>query len=316
MPGIIFKTTDLMNRVFLTGLLIAFSFVSQSQGFINRSRGKCASYLRNNDAKNNITTIINESDSTIIWTIADSLTSSSALTLHFDEHGKCDEEIRMFSCDSCFQKDLNKVLDYKKMEWTKLDASSYISTFSKKLLLRINAGINYTYIIRRFDMDRQHYNLLSKQNDFKEWKIDSPLIWKDFKGNEPLSSYSAHTELTIIQVQQDSLRRKIYAILDRSLSWFQNSEQGTTLLKHEQYHFNIEEVFARIIRQGFILRKLKLFSYEAEAFVNEKLKECSKMQAEYDKGSNHSKNKEEQAKWEEYIDKQLKKLGAYTNPIF
>ncbi len=147
----------------------------------------------------------------------------------------------------------------------------------------------------------------------KMWSPIDTLDWGDFKGFDDGSEHAASIYWEIKYNIIDSARFEIFACMNKRKSWWR--VQGRHLLRHEQYHFNIAEIFARLIRKTAGEKKLSPNSIEFENCFNKFLEECKEMQKQYDKTTQHSKNEENQITWEKYIDRQLQKLEKYNTTI-
>ena len=111
--------------------------------------------------------------------------------------------------------------------------------------------------------------------------------------------------------------------LDRKKSWSLYGDSAIVdtcdsnyLLNHEMGHFNITEIYARESRR--LISNIKANSVE-EAFkeiekITKKIMDKRwKEHIKYDKETEHSKNKEKQAKWDKKIAKRLKELEQYKD---
>ena len=90
-------------------------------------------------------------------------------------------------------------------------------------------------------------------------------------------------------------------------SWYDKTRASAYILKHEQTHFDISELHARILRkrisEASFSRNVKTeirALYEA-AEVDRRI-----MQNRFDSESEHSKNKELEYKWEAFVADQLR----------
>jgi hypothetical protein len=147
----------------LVAILILLPLHGFSQGFINQSKKEVRKHLQEQMARQDtIEAVLNETDSSIHFQFRDSRLLHADFIYLFDEKGKCRTEISIASCDSCFKKYLNAAIDRKKYGWQKLNANTYISSFSKKMLLEIPSSINTpnSFIIRRMKWNRDAYQTL------------------------------------------------------------------------------------------------------------------------------------------------------------
>jgi hypothetical protein len=149
------------------------------------------------------------------------------------------------------------------------------------------------------------------------WEKDLKLEWSDFKAkpNTELLAF-AETKYTIEilpnEVAVDSNNNVIdyqsltvVAIFYCELSWVY--QEDDFLLAHEQLHFDIAALYAQKMRTKFEeLKKQKIADFDLYAQVYQDLwKECSILQKQYDKETNHGLLREENKKWTIEIRKQL-----------
>ncbi|HEU4717419.1 MAG TPA: hypothetical protein VFU15_06290, partial [Bacteroidia bacterium] len=145
--------------------------------------------------------------------------------------------------------------------------------------------------------------------NFIEWNPARPLTWKDFKGTqEKTSPYAAITEWTIYfsyLAQKDSLHTQVTCYFDPAKSKVKHdARKDSLLLRHEQYHFNLAEVYARKFRKAL---EESAFSFKdantrAPKLYSQYVSDCKKEQDLYDKETDHSQKTADQKRWEDKID--------------
>jgi hypothetical protein len=145
------------------------------------------------------------------------------------------------------------------------------------------------------------------------WNEGDQLTWDDFTGKViDTSKYDAECFAEIRYnykfYSQHQFEFEVYANFDKNSSWSRKEQQSNALLKHEQMHFNIAELFAGKLRNDF-----QNFNYSAnyseqidELFSSRKL-QYQAMQRQYDDETNHSLNKDKQKEWEDLISLELQK---------
>ena len=149
------------------------------------------------------------------------------------------------------------------------------------------------------------------------WSADRKLTWEDFEGPvDEESSYAAHTWSKISlgwDCDGDVFTFTAVAKFDKEQSW-KKDNITEYLLSHEQLHFDITEVYARRMRKHFsaVNNGCNLSNDEVEEQFNAILDEWRLRQKLYDKETSHSKNKPEQARWEQLIQAELKSLSKYA----
>lgn len=128
-----------------------------SQGFINLNKRGVKKILSKYIDREKLHCIIKESDNVIDFKVRDSSVQNLDLTLHFNQTGKCFSETRVLNCDSCFNKILKDVLDKKEWGWKPVNSTTFLSKFSKHLLLSIAAEKSFSYEIKRIDLNKDEY---------------------------------------------------------------------------------------------------------------------------------------------------------------
>ncbi len=97
-------------------------------------------------------------------------------------------------------------------------------------------------------------------------------------------------------------------------SWYKKDIADTHVLRHEQLHFDITELYARKFRQRInqlsISNNLQSALKNIHNNINEELEQ---LQGRYDEETDYSRNFEAQAKWQAYITGELKKLSKYKS---
>jgi hypothetical protein len=148
------------------------------------------------------------------------------------------------------------------------------------------------------------------------WAENKKLSWNDFQGKPDESSpYKAKTESTLdIKISTKGMEAVIVmqTNFSKTASWVKTKTD--LLLKHEQTHFDITELWTRKFKQ-----KLKGKTFPAHSFQRtlnslhgEIQRESHAMQALYDKETNHSIIEKEQEKWTKKIGADLKSLSEFS----
>lgn len=166
------------------------------------------------------------------------------------------------------------------------------------------------------DKDSCRYIYYSKERDLK---------WLDFQGKVDIgsTSFSLATAASKIDVlirrvyQGDTLKFLVLNRFDKLVSWVkQPYDTSSYLLKHEQLHFDISELYARKIRRSLAdiqsnCQLLENFDFKNE--VNKILDECDLRDEKYDFETHHGVLKEEQARWSRQIKNELIELEQYSD---
>lgn len=160
----------------------------------------------------------------------------------------------------------------------------------------------------------------SPNNDTLHWSRHQQITWNDFVGRpQPGSPHGAMSNVGVLlkhEQQGNQVSFQIEAFFNKRKSWVRDDTRTDDALSHEQGHFDIAEIYARLLRKaississhGSTLVKKAYKEYES---ANAKLQEC---QEKYDAETEHHLNKTEQQKWDLWIADQLRQLEAYKSP--
>lgn len=157
-----------------------------------------------------------------------------------------------------------------------------------------------------------------------KWSENVKLVQSDFKSKKKhlgintaaITATSFGFEITNIN---GSITGSIYVEFFSSDSWWnpkmRNIENKDFILKHEQLHFDICELYGRKLYKEILKLKKKnsLNSKTIEKLYKNIEKEYKKFQDKYDAETNHSINKTAQLRWNELIDKKLNEYKKYKN---
>jgi hypothetical protein len=151
-----------------------------------------------------------------------------------------------------------------------------------------------------------------------EWRADQPLTWDDFK-----ASPDANSEMRAMTKSRISFKWScseeaefsfdVLARFDRGDSWRRN-EVTDDLLVHEQWHFNITELYARKLRKlmSELEEPCSLSAEELKGKAATVQQEWDKRQKLYDRETEHSADAEAQKRWQAMLAKEMKALEAYA----
>lgn len=155
-----------------------------------------------------------------------------------------------------------------------------------------------------------------RKSEFIYWD-SKKLDWNDFRKSPPNgSAYAAMTSSAIdmqFEGEGNTLYFTINAVFDPGDSW-KVPEVTAYILKHEQGHFDITEIWARMLRKKISSHKfknVKSISSEVQNMYNWSVSKWKKMQTKYDHLTQHSIKESKQNKWNEKIRKVLVKLRPY-----
>lgn len=165
-------------------------------------------------------------------------------------------------------------------------------------------------------------NPLNLEEEKISWNEEYKLTWSDFKATQQSINGSVASTSSGIAYAVTYTYDASKNIVDYSTqvscnfypykSWYNKKDSSAYILKHEQTHFDISELFARKLKKQFseinekknIDKKLTKIFYKVE-------EERQKTQIEFDNETNHSINKIQEKEWETYIVTQLKKYERW-----
>lgn len=155
------------------------------------------------------------------------------------------------------------------------------------------------------------------------WRADLQLKWEDFRAPiDPASPFNANTYNHITYNYawdaDGTITINVTCEFDSEKSWKKPGGLTDALLRHEQLHFNIGEIFARKMRKAFAEyaqshKASKETATDVQKIFDNLSADYFKYQDAYDKATDHSKNKPQQAEWDKKIASELKELAAYAS---
>lgn len=151
------------------------------------------------------------------------------------------------------------------------------------------------------------------------WAANRPLTWADFQGQpkygEVEAALTSADLLSGAQCRDYTFSATVTPTFDPATSWVRNAKTAPpALLRHEQLHFDLTEVFARRLRQKlstvkFDCEKLQpAFNRLTQAVYDQ----WSDEENRYDIDTNHGLNAPKQAAWDQKIQQQLAELKAFA----
>ncbi|QCR21742.1 DUF922 domain-containing protein [Pontibacter sp. SGAir0037] len=148
------------------------------------------------------------------------------------------------------------------------------------------------------------------------WSSDRRLNWDDFKGlpeeGNPHHAVTAANLAVDAKCSNNEFVYEVKCVFLATQSWSKN-KKSEKLLYHEQLHFDLTEVHARLLRKKLAAlgttctnMKDRMNPTVAEAFKTWKAE-----QLEFDELSRHGLDAEVQQVWADNISKRLQELEAY-----
>lgn len=143
------------------------------------------------------------------------------------------------------------------------------------------------------------------------------LVWEDFELVRYLEEDFVATILSDIHCPDliTDKNSKVYAFMNPNLSErLRNEYDSYNVLTHEQYHFNITEYCARLLRKEIVDIGLGGLSYKSMKSLKEKYaKKLESLQNVYDSITEHNSETKMQRYWELKIDDFLRQTSYYQN---
>ena len=128
----------------------------------------------------------------------------------------------------------------------------------------------------------------------------------------PLLSLAVN-EGNLIEWSADrKLTHTIKCRFNKSLSW--GRIKNDYILNHEQGHFDIAEIHARILHKALVEYSFnsKTVQNDVTKIYNDVMQEHTRLQQSYDQQTNHSLDTARQAVWDRRIDSLLKELDKFS----
>ncbi|MFD2244676.1 DUF922 domain-containing protein [Pontibacter ruber] len=153
-------------------------------------------------------------------------------------------------------------------------------------------------------------------NDKLAWSPARKLSWEDFKGNP--DDQNPHHALTAANLAVDAkcnnnkFMYEVKCVFLPQESWSKN-KMSKKLLQHEQLHFDLTEVHARLLRQKLVGIGTSCASVKKgmQQEVNAAFAAWKAEQDLFDKKSNHGLDSVAQQQWAANIEQRLQQLEAW-----
>ena len=159
-------------------------------------------------------------------------------------------------------------------------------------------------------------SLAVNEGNLIEWSADRKLTWADFKGIPDPNSVEAALTNSNINVEFGFSDRKLTHTIkcrfNKSLSW--GRIKNDYILNHEQGHFDIAEIHARILHKALVEYSFnsKTVQNDVTKIYNDVMQEHTRLQQSYDQQTNHSLDTARQAVWDRRIDSLLKEFDKFS----
>ncbi len=170
------------------------------------------------------------------------------------------------------------------------------------------------------------FTFLFFQQDTSEkiiWNENQKLTWEDFRGRPVRNAgFVASTNTGInfgysYKISNDgvSVEYSVESFFSPEKSWYFQGQISQHVLNHEQTHFDISELHARILRKRLGSQKFsKKVKAEIETIYLQVEEQRKTMQKKFDAETDHSRNIEKELQWEKRIAKQLVNYESWKWP--
>lgn len=142
------------------------------------------------------------------------------------------------------------------------------------------------------------------------------LQWPDFRGDVPRETgtvaaitmsgfgYMANTK---VLGKKGELTVKVYCFFNKNKSWVKPGKTTPYILNHEQHHFDISYIAANIFIDKLQSAELTVANYNQvlARIYNECIEIMNKMQDEYDGQTRNGQDKDEQARWNSFLEEKI-----------
>ncbi len=152
------------------------------------------------------------------------------------------------------------------------------------------------------------------------WQENKPLTKQHFRGPVDTKSKfmsNTNTTLNIRIVKQKGVTTEVTTFFDPTKSWIKPTAT-MEVLKHEQLHFDITEIYARELRKKIkMLQKssvdVDVLNAEIKLAFKQYARLMEKEQYRYDHETNHSIIVDMQKKWSDSVAIRLNNLRDFKN---
>lgn len=156
---------------------------------------------------------------------------------------------------------------------------------------------------------------VSKKEDKIYWNKAVQLTWNDFKGRAK-DFPRGRAAISYVGIDYAPVFTGYYDVIasfDRKASVKNERIINEHILKHEQYHFNIAELFVRRFRKRIRQEEINIKEDLLAEVFQTMQKNHKSYQDLYDKETAHSTIKNKQEEWEKKIDKELAELEEFAS---
>lgn len=155
------------------------------------------------------------------------------------------------------------------------------------------------------------------EEDHIKWEENRKLTWEDFKAAPLKIGNTAAMTTTHLgfsySIKNGIITYKVECRFEKNKSW--GLVKNDWVLKHEQGHFDIAEIFARNLNKSINEYQLNKSSFQKDldAIYKSVIDDKEKFQQQYDDESDYSRNKTKQEEWFKKIESELKQNRSWAD---
>lgn len=180
-----------------------------------------------------------------------------------------------------------------------------------------NLLILFLFLFNPFISDSKSPASVTNEENGIVWTNNRRLTWDDFKSpadeKESLHAMTSTNIAVKANCTGNQMRFDVKCVFVTKDSWTKN-RVSHKLLTHEQMHFDLTEIHARLLRQK--LNESASFcgtsKVRLDPIVEKHFDDWKKEQDLYDQETNHGLQDEKQKVWEEKISKRLAELESFS----
>ena len=154
------------------------------------------------------------------------------------------------------------------------------------------------------------------EDDHIKWQEDRKLTWDDFKAAPLKIGNTAAMTTTHLgfsyNITNGKITYRIECRFEKKKSW--GLVKNEWVLKHEQGHFDVAEIFARRLNKSISEYQFNKNSFQKDldAIYKSVVAEKEKYQQQYDDETDYSRIKQKQEEWLKKIEGELKQTKSWA----
>jgi vacuolar-type H+-ATPase catalytic subunit A/Vma1 len=146
--------------------------------------------------------------------------------------------------------------------------------------------------------------------DFKADTKSDPMFSEDFSEDIRVLAKIRKTILVQRRTVGRMIKFKVYAAMIRDMSWIKNPNDTASLI-HEQAHYDICEIYARMLRRELIKAK----SMDEAKKMFDRISNAEIVEQNLFDAENSGYKSGVRPEWDEKIKKRLRELDVYRDPV-